>query len=573
MKRHLAAVMALDVVGYSRLMGEDERGTFEKLKDHRESVIAPAIATHNGRIVKLMGDGALIEFSSVVAAVEAAITIQRNTQERSSIRLRIGINLGDVIEDDDDIYGDGVNLAARLEALAEPGGLCISALAFESLEKKVAAAFVDHGRHQVKNIERPVHVYRWSREEAGATLLSASGGVVPSKPSIAVLPFANMSGDREQEYFSDGVSEDIITELSRFSELVVIARNSSFVFKGQNVDLREAANQLGVQYIVEGSVRKAGNRVRVTAQLIDAAAGSHIWADRYDRLLEDIFDVQDDVVRAIVAVLPGRIAAAGTVVSKRKPASNLTAFDYLLRGNHVLVRRGERIRVALTHFHKAIEVDPEYPAAHAGIAIAEGMSIWDLSTFNDHPLERALEYGKRAVDLDPDDYRCNAAYGEALRQAGHHEDARHYLGRARQLNPNSAQVMGFWAMLQGYTGEPAGAIETYHAAARLDPFSQDNLRKEILAESYYNLRDYQASIEVLKAMLKLPIFYAHQQIAIAYAQMGELKAMEHHMAAYRANLPDSYDEILLFESHMRLCALEEDREHWREGYRKTGLDV
>ncbi|MEK6216270.1 MAG: adenylate/guanylate cyclase domain-containing protein, partial [Boseongicola sp.] len=339
--------------------------------------------------------------------------------------------------------GDGVNIAARLESLAEPGGIYLSAKVHAEVMTKLDLAFDDLGLKEVKNIAEPIHVYRVAVERPNCTAPSPETEALsrPDKPSIAVLPFTNMSGDPEQEYFSDGITEDIITELSRFSEIFVIARNSSFVFKGQAVDIKDAARKLGVQYVLEGSVRKAGKRVRVTAQLIDAVAGSHLWADRYDRQLEDIFDVQDDVVRAIVAILPGRIAAAGAEWSRRKPTNNLTAFDYLLRGNHALVRRGGNISDAIRNFRKALEIDPECAAAFSGIAIAEGMSVWDLSTYSDDPLGRAYEAGKRALELDPSDYRSHVAFGEALRQLGEHALARQHLQRAMSLNPNSAQVL------------------------------------------------------------------------------------------------------------------------------------
>jgi adenylate cyclase len=382
-----------------------------------------------------------------------------------------------------------------------------------------------------------------------------------------------MSGDAEQEYLSDGIAEDIITELSRFSELFVIARNSSFAFKGQAVDIKDAARQLGVQYVVEGSVRKAGNRVRVTAQLIDALGGAHIWADKYDRQLEDIFEVQDDVVRAIVAVLPGRIAKAGAEQLRHKPTSNMSAFDYLLRGNHALARGGNSIKQAIGFYNKAIEIDPDCAAAYAGIAIAEGMSVWDLSTYDDNPLDRAYEFGKKAIELDPNDYRSQCAFGEALRQLGNHGVARQHLERALSLNPNSTQVLGCWAMLLAYTGDPQGGVDTYFRAIKLDPFSEEHVRKEVLAEAYYMLRQYEQSNAVLQSMLKLPIFYVHQQIAINYAQLGDMAACERHMAKHRAELPATYDEKLLFESHLLLCERQEDKDHWREGYRLTGMDV
>ncbi len=575
MERRLAAIVAADLVGYSRLMGEDEAGTIAAVSRLLKATVDPLVSRHRGRIVKLMGDGVLAEFASVVDAVACATEWQQTiSKDADKFRFRIGINLGDIVIQDDDIFGNGVNIAARLEGLAEPGGICVSGNVYEEVKGKLSLVFEDLGHQAVKNIAEPIRVYRVrGADKVGASDARQGSYELPDKPSIAVLPFTNMSDDPEQEYFSDGIAEDIITELSRFSELFVIARNSSFVFKGKSFDIKDAARKLGVQYVVEGSVRKAGNRVRVTAQLIDAISGSHLWADRYDRQLEDIFEVQDDVVRAVVAVLPGRIAEAGAEWIRRKPTDNLTAFDYLLRGQHELARRGNGIRKAIDYYHHAIEIDPDCAAAYAGIAVAEGMSVWDLSTYDDKPLERAYEAGKRALELDPSDYRSHAAFGEAVRQLGQHTVAGEHLQRAMKLNPNSAQVKGYWAMLQAYMGDPEGAIETYNSAIRLDPFSQDNLRKEILAESYYMMGEYQLSIDVLESMLKLPIFYVHQQIAIAYAQLGNTEACNHHMEKYRASLPESYDEKLLFESHLRLCARQQDRDHWREGYRLIGQQV
>ena len=573
MERRLAAIVAADLVGYSRLMGEDEAGTLATLSDLFKTVIDPLITRHNGRIVKLMGDGVLAEFASVVDAVNCAIAWQDNDAGGDGrFKFRIGINLGDIIIQDDDIFGNGVNVAARLEGLAEPGGICVSGSVYGEVKNRLEIVCEDLGEQSIKNIAEPVRVYRVKGVQQLNPTKPHTGDVflLPDKPSIAVLPFNNMSGDPEQEYFSDGITEDIVTELSRFSELFVIARNSSFVFKGKSFDIKEAARQLGVQFVVEGSVRKSGDRVRVTAQLIDAVAGSHLWADRYDRQLEDIFEVQDDVVRAVVAVLPGRIAEAGAEWVRRKPTDNLTAFDYLLRGQHELARRGNGIRNAIGHYQRAIEIDADCAAAYA---VAEGMSVWDLSTYDDNPLERAYEAAKKALELDPSDYRSHAAFGEAVRQRGQHSVAAEHLQRAMKLNPNSTQVLGYWAMLQAYTGKPENAVDIYHQAIRLDPFSQDNLRKEILAESYYMMGEYQLSIDVLESMLKLPIFYAHQQIAIAYAQLADQEACNRHMEQYRASLPASYDEQLLFESHLRLCARQQDKDHWREGYRLTGLDV
>ncbi len=583
MERRLAAILAADVVGYSRLIEADEAGTLAAMKAHRRELWTPKIEAHGGRVVGTAGDSILVEFASAVAAVECAIGVQQGVallnagvSDDRRMLLRVGINIGEVVVDGEDIHGDGVNVAARLEALCEPGGIALSGNVHEQVQGKLEAHFEDTGEHAVKNITRPIRVWRWSEtttKEMPAIPEAAEPLTLTDKPSIAVLPFNNMSGDSEQEYFSDGITEDIITELSRFRSLFVIARNSSFAFKGQTIDIKEAARQLGVQYIVEGSVRKAGSRIRVTAQLIDAMAGAHIWAERYDRQLEDIFDVQDDVVKAIVAVLPGRIADAGADRVRRKPTSDMSAFDHLLRGNHALIRRGDNIKEAIGHYKQAIQIDPQCAPAYAGIAIAEGMSVWDLSTYDDNPLERAYEYGKQAIEIDPGDYRSHGAFGEALRQLGQHDLACQHLERARQLNPNSAQVLGYWGMFLAYTGEPEAAIETYHQAVKLDPFSQDNIRKEIPAESLFMLHRYEEAIAVLESMLKLPIFYVHQQLAMCHAHLGNHKKFEHHMAQYRAELPDTYDEMLLFESHLRLCRRMEDAEHWREGYRLTGMDI
>jgi adenylate cyclase len=348
-ERRLAAILSADVVGYSRLMGEDEIGTLSALKAHRAEFIDPEIARHSGRLVKLMGDGALVEFASVVDAVECARSIQRGMIERNvgvaedqRIEFRIGVNVGDIIVEGDDIYGDGVNVAARIEALAEPGGICISRTARDQVRDKLDITLGDMGEVEVKNIARPVRIFRVPVDYMeGSAVSAAPATALPDKPSIAVLPFDNMSGDPEQEFFADGLTEDILTALSRFHGLFVISRNSAFVYKGKATNLQEVAKDLGVQYIVEGSVRKAGNRVRITVQLIDAQSDRHIWAERYDRDLEDIFAVQDEVTSAIVATLPGRIDAATQERAERKRPENMAAYEFVMAGK-VLHHRSKR---------------------------------------------------------------------------------------------------------------------------------------------------------------------------------------------------------------------------------------
>ncbi|MFQ5954960.1 MAG: adenylate/guanylate cyclase domain-containing protein, partial [Kiloniellales bacterium] len=376
-RRRLAAILSADVVGYSRLMGEDEAGTLAALKTHRKEIVDPKIAEHRGRVVKLMGDGMLVEFASAVEATQCAVEIQRAMAQRNAavpkdrrVEFRIGINLGDIIVDGDDIHGDGVNVAARLEALAEPGGICIPRDLRNQVRDKLSVTFEDMGEVEVKNIARPIRVFRVdhtplpsrdSQPGAGGT-----AAALPDKPSIAVLPFLNMSGDPEQEYFSDGLSEDIITELSRFRHLFVISRNSAFVYKGKSTKARDVAKDLGVQYVVEGSVRKAGNRVRVTAQLIEAEADRHVWAERYDRDLEDIFAVQDEITTAIVATLPGRIEAASQERAERKLPENLAAHEFVMAGKTLHHRSNPKDNEeALRLLDRAIELDPKYAHAHA----------------------------------------------------------------------------------------------------------------------------------------------------------------------------------------------------------------
>ena len=374
-ERRLTTILAADVVGYSRLMAGDEAGTFARLKAHRGEVIEPKAAAHGGRVVKLTGDGTLMEFASAIDAVRFAVEVQQamaarngGVAEDQQISYRVGINIGDIIVDGDDMYGDGVNIAARLEGLAEPGGICVSAKVHDEIGNKLPVAFEDMGDQRVKNIPEPIHVYRIV-DGGRPAAPDADEPAAPEKPSIAVLPFTNMSGDAEQEYFSDGITEDIITELSRFSSLFVIARNSSFTFKGAAVNVTDVGRKLGVGYVVEGSVRKVGNRVRITVQLVEAATGNHIWAERYDRDLEDVFAVQDEVVATIVANLPGRLEDARVAHRRQTPTDSLPAYDCILRGTkHLRNYRRHEIVDGRAAFERAVELDPKSARARAGLA-------------------------------------------------------------------------------------------------------------------------------------------------------------------------------------------------------------
>jgi TolB-like protein len=421
-ERRLTAILAADVAGYSRLMGADEEGTLAGLKAHRRALVDPKITEHRGRIVKTTGDGILVEFASVVDALRCAVDVQRGMVERNAdvaqekrIEFRLGLHQGDIIIDGDDIFGDGVNVAARLEGLAEPGGICMSGRVQEDARGKLDVAFEDAGEQQLKNIERPVRVYRVRLGGAAASPRPALP--LPDKPSIAVLPFQNMSGDPEQDYFADGIVEEIITALSRFRQLFVIARNSSFTYKGRAVDVKQVSRELGVRYVLEGGVRRAANRVRITAQLIDAATGAHLWADRFDGGLEDIFDLQDEVTTNVVGAIAPKLEQAEIDRAKRKPTENLDAYDYYLRGMASLYQFSSReaIDKALRFFYRAIELDADFASAYGTAAWCYTM-IKSSSWTTDYGRETAetARLARRAVELGKDDAVALSYAGWAL---------------------------------------------------------------------------------------------------------------------------------------------------------------
>jgi len=473
MTRRLAAILAADVVGYSKLMAEDEAGTLAALKAHRRKLFDPETEKHGGRIVKLMGDGALAEFPSVVEAVECALAIQQAlAASEDKIRLRVGINLGDIIIDGNDIYGDGVNIAARLEALAEPGGICISSVVHESLGNRVDAQFSDDGEHQVKNIARPIRVFRWVSQQRPAPVTSDSPPLtLPDKPSIAILPFTNMSADADQEFFADGISEDLITELSHFRSLFVISRNSSFAFKGQGLNVKEMSERLGVRYIVEGSVRRAGNRLRITAQLIDAVDDAHLWAERYDRQMEDIFAVQDEVVRAIVAEIEPQLSISEHNRALRKPPESLDAWENYQRGLwHLFRYRPEERDTTLGFFERAIALDPRFAAAHAGLGLAYYVYVLlGASADPTGDAERAVKAAKMAISLDEQDAFGHVSLARAYILQGQHEAATEASDRAIRLNPSFAMAHFVRGHSLWHQGRPAEAVAALDEAIRLSP--------------------------------------------------------------------------------------------------------
>ncbi len=444
MERRLSAILAADVVGYSRLMGANEVGTLTALNGRRAEVLEPRIAEHKGRVVKLTGDGLLAEFPSVVSAVECATSIQTEMRARNvdipedrRIELRIGINLGDVIAEGDDIFGDGVNVAARIESVGRPGGVAVSAAVRDHIGNKLDIDFEDMGEHQLKNIDQPVRIYEVvSDANAGSTVAAGPIAGAQDKPSIAVLPFTNMSGDPEQEFFSDGIAEDIITDLSKISGLFVIGRNTSFTYKGKAVQLPRVARELGVKFLLEGSVRKAGQRVRITGQLIDGSTGGHVWADRYDRDLTDIFAIQDEITKTIVDQLKVRLLPEEKSAIGQAPTTSVEAYTYYLQGRQFF-HNATRWFLALARqmFVKATETDPAFARAYAGIAICDSRLIgWYGERI---PEEKVLANADKALALDPNLAEAHLARAEALSSFGKDGEAKEIFEDALKLDPNS----------------------------------------------------------------------------------------------------------------------------------------
>jgi class 3 adenylate cyclase/TolB-like protein len=482
-ERRLAAILAADVVGCSRLMGSDEAGTLARLKSHRRELIDPSIAEYKGRIVKTTGDGILIELPSVVEAVACAVTVQSGMAERNAVTpeeqrivFRVGINLGDIIIDGDDIHGNGVNIAARLEAISEPGGICISGIVHDQVRDKLDLAFQDMGKQALKNIARPLRVYRVRLANIETTPEIAPDETapplaLPDKPSIAVLPFANMSDDPEQEYFADGMVEEIITALSRIRWLFVIARNSSFTYKGKAVDVKQVARELGVRYVLEGSVRKAGGRVRITAQLIEAETGAHLWADRFDGSLEDVFDLQDQVAISAAGVIEPALEADEIRRSGRRPTNDLTAYDLYLRALPVLYAfpSKERVLAALAPLEEAISRDPYYGPALALAAVGYAR-LFDWREAPEINRRKGIERAQQALQAvgDNPDVLANAAF--ALSFLGEDIGTQiELVERALALNPSFARGWFLSAPLRVWAGEPALAIEHIEKMLRLNP--------------------------------------------------------------------------------------------------------
>ena len=584
MERRLAAILMVDVVGYTMLMGKDESGTLNLIKTLWSEHFEPKVIGHNGRIVKLMGDGALVEFPSIVDALNCAIAVQHDAYERNDgvaaderVDLRIGINLGDVIVEAEDIFGEGVNVASRLEKLSPPGGIALSATAHEHAKNKIKIQFEDIGERVLKNIDKPVRVYLWSGNSDTDQLQ------LPDKPSIAVLAFDNMSGDPEQEYFADGLTEDIITELSRFQTFFVIARNSSFSYKGRHVPVQVIARELGVLYVLEGSVRKIGDRIRITAQLIEALTGSHIWAERYDHVLTDVFEVQDEVTRSITAAIPGHLATEDLKRTKLKRTENMVAYDYMLRGrlHHHRATKDDNAK-AIRLLGKAIELDPEFAEAYAwqsctlGQAQVRGYGVNNEELFNEE-----LNNAKIGLTLDENNVTCqwnmcelymewaNRKHGKGnpltdlnirLKLAEQHHN------KAFALNHNDPRVVAQKGELLTWQGQPDEGAVWIRLAMRLDP-SASASRTHLLVRALHIGRHYEEAIDTFSQIEKHR-YNHHVEICACYAQLGLNKLAKQHASEVILHKPNftvkQYINSLPFLKN-------EDRKHHTVGLNKTGL--
>ena len=580
-ERRLAAVLAADMVGYSRLMEVDETGTLARLKTHRIELIDPAITKNHGRIIKTTGDGMLVEFRSVADAVLCAAEIQRRMARRNAdvsparwIQFRIGINLGDVIVEDNDIFGDGVNVAARLEMLAEPGGICVSGAVRDQVGQRLDdVAFEDLGEQSVKNIVRPIRVFRVRLDadpEAAPEGAKDAAVAAPAsrKPSIAVLPLANMSGDPEQEFFADGLTEDIITELSRFRDLLVISRNSTFVHKGKAVNVREIAREFGVDYVLEGSVRKARDRVRVTVQLIDAETDQHVWAERYDRELEDIFAIQDEITHAIVATLPGRVEAARHDRAKRKPTESMAAYECVLAAkvrHHRSTREDNAEAQRL--LDRALALDPNYAHAHAWKACVLGQTwVYGWCADRDATFDQVAAELEVTLGLDDNDSDVHRILAALNLNRNDHDKAAYHQERGLALNPNYDLVVVQQGELLTWLGRPEEGIDWIKKAMRLNPYHPERFWSH-LGRACYCAEKYADAIEAFSRITR-PDYTHHAFLAATFAQMGNAVAATAHVAEVLKSEPTFSVAVYLATQHYKHAI---DRQRHEAGLLKAGL--
>jgi TolB-like protein/class 3 adenylate cyclase/tetratricopeptide (TPR) repeat protein len=580
--RRLAAILAADVAGYSRLMGADELGTLEALKAYRREVVDPAIAAHHGRIVKTTGDGLLVEFASAVDAVTCAMSVQEKMAERGGqIQFRIGINIGDIISEGDDIFGDGVNVAARVENECEPGGVYLSGSAHEQVTGKTKFAFEDLGERTLKNIARSVRLYAAHVGQVAnpASIAPTADGKplpLPDKPSIAVLPFQNMSGDPEQEYFADGIVEEIITALARFKSLFVIARNSSFIYKGKAVDIKRVGHELGVRYVLEGSVRKAGARVRITGQLIEAATGTHLWADRFEGALDDIFELQDRITSTVVGIVARKIEHVEVERARRRPTANLRAYDLYLRAidaDNLRTREGSDEAVKL--LSRTIELDPTFTAAMGKLcAVFSARAYQNWVTSSDNEVERATNLARRALEIEKEDAAVLCTAGFLLGSLTNEwQISIPVLDQAVQLNPNLAQAHICLGLMHAAGGEMRLAIENFSNAQRLNPYDQRESQSLLgLAVAHFFLdHDEEAVSWIEKALAGNARALSTRRWSIAiFASAGHLEKARETLGSLMKLSPQERISTTI-QIHLRTLRAEEHKQKLLDGLRAAGF--
>ena len=583
-QRRLAAIVSVDVVGYSRLMGADEAGTLATMRAHRGELWNPTIEKFGGRVVGTAGDSLLVEFASAVAAVESSIVVQRGMVERNAdlpddkrMLLRIGINIGEVIIDGDDIFGEGVNIAARMQEVAAPGGIAISRNVQEQVRDKLETVFIDDGAHELKNIAQPVHVWRWPAEGQSSPGPAASAEAkplpLPDKPSIAVLPFDNMSGDPEQGYFADGIAEDIIASLSRFHWFFVISRNSSFAYKGRATDVKQTARELGVRYVLEGSVRKSGNRVRITAQLIDAVGDRHVWAERFDRVLEDIFAVQDEITQSIVGTVAPEYLSAEMRRARRKEVPRLDAWELAVRAHwHISQFTREDNHEARALLLRAVELDPESSFGLTDLSLtflAECVYGWGADPKSS--IAEAVRTAKRAVAINSRDAYAYALLGAADLYSGHHDDAISNLEQAIALNPNDPHAFAILGRTLIYLGQVGTGLEYVNKAIRLSPRDpMITLWYGILALEAFVSTRYDEAVTWARAAVRVQPNrnIAYLDLAAYRAQLGDSGEAAEALATFQS-LTSNVSVAQIARVHP--FAREADRERYFEGLRKAGL--
>jgi TolB-like protein/class 3 adenylate cyclase/cytochrome c-type biogenesis protein CcmH/NrfG len=568
-ERRLAAILAADVVGYSRLIEADEAGTLATLKARRKQVLEPLLARHHGRLVKVMGDAALVEFASAVSAVECALALQRAMAEANrdaasdrAVLLRIGISLGDVVVEGSDLYGEGVIVATRLEAMAEPGGICVSGSVHQQVGRRLPVGFEDVGPQVLKNMANPVQVYRIHPAEGDRV----PGPVppVPVSPSIVVLPFINLSSDPEHEYFADGLTEDLITDLSQAAGLIVIARNSAFSYKGKQVDVRTIARDLGVRYVIEGSARRAAGRVRINVQLIDAIGGGHLWAERLDRDLDDIFKVQDEVVARIVQALIGRLTTT-PMAERRRPAS-IEAYDLYVRGRALYLQSPESNRQAQHLFESVLAIDPEFAAAHRWLALilTETWMFWGEPDQRNRA--RALELANRAVVLDPNDSDAHWVLGAVLAKVRQWAEAEREYATALRLDRSNAEAWTMRSELMVLVGRSAEALANIEQALRLNPHPP-GWYYWLLGQAEYLDRQYERAVRSLSREETYRSL-SRRTLAAALAKLGRREEAKREAELFMINNPhftiSGWAATVGFQDEAAL-------RHFIEGYREAGL--